>query len=62
MAKAKAKAKAPAKAKVKFNTEYLEALGYAKGNNVETFLESFGFDADKHDAKDFCKLTWGIKL
>ena len=59
---AKAKAKAPAKAKVKFNTEYLEALGYAKGDNVETFLESFGFDADKHEVKDFCKSTWGIKL
>jgi hypothetical protein len=59
---AKAKAKTPAKAKEKFNTESLEALGYAKGDNVETFLESFGFDADKHEVKEFCKSTWGIKL
>lgn len=59
---AKAKAKAPAKAKEKLNTESLEALGYAKGDNVETFLESFGFDSDKHEVKSFCKETWDIKL
>ena len=61
-AKAKAKAKAPAKVKESFNTKALESLGYLKGDNIETFLESFGFDPDKHEIKEFCKSNWGIKL
>ena len=62
MAKAKAKAKTPAKAKSSIDTKPLEAIGFKKGDNVETFLESFGFDSDKNDVKEFCKSTWGIKL
>jgi hypothetical protein len=61
-AKAKAKAKAPVKVKESFNIKALESLGYLKGDNIEIFLEGFGFDPDKHEIKDFCKSTWGIKL
>lgn len=60
MAKAKAKAKAKVEAKV--NVKPLIAFGYQAGDNVETFLEGFGYDADKHEIAEFCKAHWGIKL
>lgn len=61
MAKAKAKTPAKAKAKSSVNTKPLEAIGFT-GVDVESFLESFGYDSDKDDVKEFCKSTWGIKL
>ena len=62
MAKAKAKAKAKVKVEVKVNVKPLIAFGYQAGDNVETFLEGFGYDADKHEIAEFCKSNLNIKL
>ena len=59
---AKAKAKAKSKVEVKVNVKPLIAFGYQAGDNVETFLAGFGYDADKHEVAEFCKAQWGIKL
>ena len=59
---AKAKAKAKSKVEVKLNVKPLIAFGYQAGDNVEAFLEGFGYDADKHEIAEFCKAHWGIKL